>query len=198
LSTADTDRLRQALVLAADHELNASTFTVRCIAATGASLPACLLGGLAALSGPLHGGMSARCEVMFDEIERAGDPGPVVAQRLQRGDPIAGFGHPLYPDGDPRGRALADLLPAGDRHQTILTTLVALIGHAPTIDFSLVALARALRLPHGAPFTIFAIGRSVGWIAHALEQRTQPGLIRPRARYVGVRPILPTAVLAAD
>jgi citrate synthase len=190
LGAADADRLRQALVLAADHELNASTFTVRCIAATGASLPASLLGGLAALSGPLHGGMSARCEVLFEEIDRAGDPTPVIVQRLQRGDPVPGFGHPLYPDDDPRGRAMAELLPSGDRHHAILAKLEELIGHAPTIDFSLVALARALRLPRGAPFTIFAIGRSTGWIAHALEQRTQPGLIRPRARYVGPPPKL--------
>jgi citrate synthase len=182
------EQIRTALVLCADHELNASTFTVRCIASTGASLPAALVGGLAACSGPLHGGMTARCEALLDEIDRAGDAVPVIAARLQRGDPIAGFSHPLYPDGDPRGRALVALLPEGDRHRDILAAAERLIGHAPNLDFGLAALARSLGLPRGAPFTLFAIGRSAGWIAHALEQRTQPGLIRPRARYVGPAP----------
>jgi citrate synthase len=185
---AAAEQIRAALVLCADHELNASTFTVRCIAATGASLPAALVGGLAALSGPLHGGMTARCEALLDEIDRAGEAAPVIAARLQRGDPIAGFSHPLYPDGDPRGRALAELLPPEDRHRAVLADIERLTGHAPNLDFVLAALARSLGLPRGAPFTLFAVGRSVGWIAHALEQRTQPGLIRPRARYVGPEP----------
>jgi len=188
------ERIRTALVLCADHELNASTFTVRCIASTGASLPAALVGGLAACSGPLHGGMTARCEALFDEIDRAGDPVPVIAARLQRGDPIAGFSHPLYPDGDPRGRALVALLAEGDRHCAILAAAERLIGHAPNLDFGLAALTRSLGLPRGAAFTLFAIGRSAGWIAHALEQRMQPGLIRPRARYVGPPPALASAV----
>ncbi|MEA2753827.1 MAG: citrate synthase [Aliidongia sp.] len=182
------ERIRAALVLCADHELNASTFTVRCIAATGASLPAALVGGLAACSGPLHGGMTARCEALLDEIDRASDPEPVIAARLQRGDPITGFGHPLYPEGDPRGRALIDLLPADDRHRTIAAVAERLIGHPPNLDFGLTALSRALGLPPGAPFMLFAVGRSAGWIAHALEQRCHPGLIRPRARYVGPVP----------
>jgi citrate synthase len=185
---AAAERIRAALVLCADHELNASTFTVRCIAATGASLPAALVGGLAACSGPLHGGMSARCEALLDEIDRTDDPASVIAARLQRGDPIVGFGHPLYPDGDPRGRALIDLLPADDRHRAIAATAERLVGHSPSVDFGLTALSRALGLPGGAPFTLFAIGRSAGWIAHALEQRGHSGLIRPRARYIGPSP----------
>ena len=188
VGAAAAEQIRIALVLCADHELNPSTFTVRCIASTGASLPAALVGGLAAMSGPLHGGMTARCEALFDEIDRAGDPVPVLAARLQRGDPIAGFSHPLYPDGDPRGAALVQLLPAGDRHRAILAAAEAVIGHPPNLDFGLVALARALGLPRGAALTLFAVGRSVGWIAHALEQRTQPGVIRPRARYIGKPP----------
>jgi citrate synthase len=182
------DRLRAMLVLCADHELNASTFTVRCIASTGASLPAALIGGLAALTGPLHGGMAARCEALFDEIDRIGDPVPVVAARLQRGEGIAGFSHPLYPDGDPRARAIIDLLPQEDRHRPILAKIEQMTGDRPNLDSALTALTRSLGLPAGAPFTLFAVGRSVGWIAHALEQRTQPGLIRPRARYVGPMP----------
>ena len=188
VSAAAAEQIRIALVLCADHELNASTFTVRCIASTGASLPAALVGGLGAMSGPLHGGMTARCEALLDEIERDGDAVPVLAARLQRGDAIPGFGHPLYPEGDPRGAALVQLLPAGDRHRAVLAAAETVIGHPPNLDFGLAALARARTLPRGAAFILFAVGRSVGWIAHALEQRTQPGLIRPRAHYVGKPP----------
>ncbi|MEI9982351.1 MAG: citrate/2-methylcitrate synthase [Aliidongia sp.] len=84
---------------------------------------------------------------------------------------------------------LIDLLPAGDRHRVNLAEIEHLIGHPPNLDFGLAALTRMLGLPRGAAFTLFAVGRCVGWIAHALEQRTQPGLIRPRARYVGPVPI---------
>jgi citrate synthase len=87
-----------------------------------------------------------------------------------------------------RARALVDLLPESDRHRAILAAVERLIGHPPNLDFGLAALARTLGLPRGAPFTLLAVGRSTGWIAHALEQRSQPGLIRPRARYVGPAP----------
>jgi citrate synthase len=189
LPPADADKLRTILVLCADHELNASTFTVRCIASTYASMPAALMGGLAALSGPLHGGMTTQVEALFDEIARVGDPKSVITARMQRGDYLPGFGHPLYPDGDPRNRMLVDLLPKNDPHREILKVVERLGGHFPVLDFGLVALTRSMGLPNGTGFTLFAIGRSVGWIAHALEQRTQPGLIRPRARYIGPTPV---------
>ena len=102
---AGADLIRRALVLLADHELNASTFAARVAASTGASLAASALAGLAALSGPLHGAMGARVLAFVDEAGRSGAQ-EAVAARLAQGLPIPGIGHPLYPSGDPRARAL--------------------------------------------------------------------------------------------
>lgn len=206
LNDPQADLLRRALVLCADHELNASSFTARCVAATGAGLSACVLAGLGALSGPRHGGVTARLEARWPEwMHAAGD-----ARRLRRlvaslaAPPVegpgrgaardsaftVGFGHPLYPQGDPRARHLLERLPPQPPVTRLLREVQAQTGWAPTVDFALVALRHALGLPEGAAFALFAIGRTVGWIAHALEQRAQGRLIRPRAAYVGERPVV--------
>lgn len=188
VDAADADKLRAALVLSADHELNASTFTVRCIASTGASLPAALQGGLAALSGPRHGGMTGRVEALFAELERDGDPARLIAGRVARGESVPGFGHPLYPAGDPRGTALLTLAAPDDLIAGLVRAVADLTGQLPTLDVGLVALGRHLGLPIGAAGALFAIGRTAGWLAHALEQAAQNRLIQPRARYVGPMP----------
>ncbi|MDB5361608.1 MAG: hypothetical protein JWO51_2905 [Rhodospirillales bacterium] len=188
LDAEGADRLRAALVLSADHELNASTFTVRCIASTGAALPAALLGGLAALSGPRHGGMTGRVEALFTELERDGDPEHLIAGRVSRGETVPGFDHPLYPAGDPRGAALLALAEPDELTAGLVRAVADLTGQLPTLDVGLVALSRQLRLPAGAAGALFAIGRTTGWLAHALEQAGQNRLIRPRARYVGPMP----------
>ena len=177
--------LGRVLVLAADHELNASAFAVRVVASTGASLGACLNAGLSALSGPLHGGTTSLVEILFDEVVAAGDAAGAVETRLRRGDGIPGFDHPLYPDGDPRAAALLPHLPADRLRDDLAAVMAETAGRLPNIDFALVALRRALGLPRGAALALFAIGRTAGWIAHALEQRRDDKLIRPRARYVG-------------
>ncbi|MTJ80790.1 MAG: helix-turn-helix domain-containing protein [Telmatospirillum sp.] len=183
------DLIRRALVLIADHELNASSFTARCVVSTGASLRAALIGALAALTGGRHGGTTARGEAFWDEVEARGDIGAALRERLARGDSLPGFGHPLYPGGDIRACLLLDrILPAHPGWQTFIDEAYGLLGQRPSVDFALVALRRHLGLPVGSAFGLFALGRSVGWIAHALEQREQPGLIRPRATYVGPGP----------
>lgn len=165
--------LHSALVLCADHELNASTFATRVAASTGASLYAAVSAGLATLSGPKHGGACAAVEAMFGEAESCG-PAQALTRRLRRGDPISGFGHRLYPDGDPRARALLqnlggqnDWIEAGEQ----------ILGAYPSIDLALVALG----LEEGKAFQIFATGRCLGWVAHALEQYEDGRMIRPRA-----------------
>ncbi|TKC82926.1 helix-turn-helix domain-containing protein [Trinickia terrae] len=195
------DLLRAALVVCADHELNPSTFTVRCITSTGTHLFGAVAGGLAALAGPRHGGETARVTAFFEEAARSGDIDRHLAARLARDDDgthrhrLSGFGHPLYPHGDPRARLLLDGLaehagtrPAMAEVEAIARAVRDTTGLPPNIDFALASLERVLALPAGAAFTLFALGRVTGWIAHAMEQTTDGGLIRPRARYVGVHP----------
>jgi len=189
LDEAGADLVRAALVLCADHELNASSFTARCIASTGASLRAAVIGGLAALSGPKHGGTTARIEAFWDTLDAAPRPEAVVRQHLSGGQSVPGFGHALYPEGDARARALlAAILPLRPAWGGWIRQIVALTGQHPNVDLGLVALRRHLGLPAGAAFGLFALGRSVGWIAHGLEQRGDPHLIRPRAVYTGQVP----------
>lgn len=177
------DLIRRALVLLADHELNASAFAVRVVASTGASLGACLNAGLSALSGPMHGGMTSLVELLFDEFERTGNAKKVINERLRRGETIPGFYHPLYPEGDPRALGILAHLPADERREELLQFMHEMTGQLPTCDVALVSLRRSLNLPQGSALALFAIARTTGWIAHALEQKLNGKLIRPRARY---------------
>jgi citrate synthase len=180
--------IEAALILCADHELNASAFTARVVASAGATPYMAVIGALGALSGQRHGGTTASVAALFDE---RGSPSDVVAARVSRGELIPGFGHRLYPDGDPRAQRLLELCPKGaarTRALALAAAVEAALGVHANVDFALVALGRALRLVPHAPFALFAIGRSAGWIGHVLEQHIAGTLIRPRARYVGVAP----------
>ena len=188
--------VRAALVLCADHELNVSSFTARCVASAGSHPYAVVIAALSALEGPRHGGTSARVESMLDSMRRVRSVTAPLAARLRRGESIDGFGHPLYRDGDPRARLLLDLLreryAKSSEYRFVAqfaTATTDIIGERPTVDFALAAVARVLRLPAGSPLMLFAIGRSVGWIGHALEQYDNRQLIRPRAKYVGTLPV---------
>ena len=192
------DLVRAVLVLCADHELNVSSFTARCVASSGASPYAAVLAGLAALEGPRHGGSSARAEAMLEELVPHRRLKAAVAARLRRGDRIDGFGHPLYPDGDPRATAILGWLrtafPASAEAgfvRAVADAAAAATGEHPNLDFALAATARVVKLPAGAPLMLFAIGRAIGWIGQALEQYATGQLIRPRAKYVGVVPAMP-------
>ncbi|MAU00163.1 MAG: citrate synthase [Anaerolineaceae bacterium] len=187
--------LNTALVLCADHELNVSAFTARVVASAQANPYAVVQAGLAALRGALHGGHTERVAALLREAGSADGVRPMVAARLRRGEIIPGFGHPLYPSGDPRGRLLLDLVAEVFGNKTAVTiakTLVQVMaeatGQQPTIDLGLVALTHAAQLPIDAPLTLFALGRTAGWLGQAIEQYQEGQLIRPRARYVGVRP----------
>jgi citrate synthase len=177
----------QALVLMADHELNASAFAARVAASAGADLYACVSAALATLSGPKHGGACDRIEALI--AEAGNDPSRarrVVTDRLRRGENVPGFGHPLYPEGDPRTRPLLDAAKRlGGRRARVVFAVAEALEEPPATELGLVALATALALPRGAATAMFAVGRSAGWIAHALEQREAGFLLRPRARYVG-------------
>lgn len=181
LDAAGADMIRRVLVLCADHELNASAFATRVTASTGATPAACLLTGLATLSGPKHGGMVERA---LQWMEWA-----ATQDRVRPDDtpawPPPGFGHPLYPLGDPRALAMFQVHPAPEKWQRIITHLADHYAIFPSLDIGLAHVVRYLRLPPGSGLVLFAIGRSVGWLAHSEEQRSSGQLIRPRARETG-------------
>jgi citrate synthase len=193
LGARDTPRVRRALdralVVTADHELNPSSFAARVAASTGADLYACLGAALGALSGPQHGGSCDRIEALVVETARPERAARVIADRLRRGDALPGFGHPLYPRGDPRAAILLAATRPRRRAELTLAALVARMQSArrepPNVDLGLVATALALRLPPGAASAIFAVARAAGWIAHVFEQCEAGWVMRPRARYVG-------------
>ena len=181
-----------ALVLCADHELNVSTFAARCVASSDATPYAVVTAGLAALQGAKHGGQTELVEAFLREVEASGDPRGAIAGHLKRGEGVPGFGHSLYPGGDPRGASLLQMTagaypgsPVVALSDSITREALNLVDEHPTLDFGLVILARTLGLPPGAAMALFAIGRTVGWIGHAIEQYEGGSLIRPRARYVG-------------
>jgi citrate synthase len=185
------DLIRRALVLLADHELNASTFTVRCAASTGLSLYDAVIAGLAALKGPKHGGAgvlaSRLVKTLIDQ-----DPEPVIRERVALGERFAGFGHGVYKRGDPRAISLLNALTrAGAARKftrEVPDRIAEATGEFVNIDYALAVLAHSLRLAPGSELTLFAMARAVGWIAHASEQLQHGKLIRPRARYVGPAP----------
>lgn len=191
--------LDAALILCADHELNVSSFTARCVASTGAPPYGAVAAALAALQGPRHGGDTARCEILIREAQA--NPRQALAAWLRRGERLPGFGHRLYPHGDPRAQYLLERLrqiasTARFSHlNSTLATVEELIQQVertfnlrPNIDMALATIALAFQMPSGAGVTLFAAGRLMGWIAHIAEQYTTDALIRPRARYKGPTP----------
>lgn len=178
------DDLRRALVLLSDHELNPSTFSVRIAASTGASLAAALLCGLATLSGPRHGGVASLARHAL-QATQDGDMEGFLTEQAGQPPYGFGFGHPLYPDGDPRARFILDRLAPDAPPVVAVWSLSRHLGVLPNIDTALAALSISRDLPERAAFTIFATGRMVGWIAHAIEQVQSGEIIRPRARYCG-------------
>jgi citrate synthase len=185
------DLIRRALVLLADHELNASTFTVRCAASTGLNLYDAIIAGLVALKGPKHGGAGVLA-AQFVKALADREVAPVIRERVALGERFAGFGHGVYKHGDPRARALLEALAragAADKlTREIPERIAEATGEFVNIDYALAVLVHALGLPPGHELVLFAMSRTVGWIAHASEQLQHGRLIRPRARYIGPAP----------
>jgi citrate synthase len=187
-------------ISAAEHGMNASTFTARVVASTGADVAAALSAAVGALSGPLHGGAPARVLKMLDEVEASGDAERWVSEALDRGDRLMGFGHRVYRAEDPRARALRRTAReigsprfevAEALEQAALAELQARKPDrvlATNVEFwSAVVLDHADVSP--ALFTsLFTCARTAGWSAHILEQKREARLIRPTAKYVGPGP----------
>lgn len=195
---AFAELVRTALVLCADHELNASAFASRVVASTGASLHMAVAAGLAALSGPEHGGATARAHTFLQGARSGVSVQRYVLAHLQRGETLPAFGHPLYPQGDPRAQLLLQKMsearpraPGYARMRDLIDAATEATGKAPSTDLALAALAAVYELGIEGGLILFAAGRVAGWLAHALEQQASGGLIRPRASYVGLPPEMP-------
>ena len=186
--------LDRVLVACAEHELNASTFAARVVASTGADLFASVLAALCSLSGPIHGGACDRIEAMFAELESGARIEECLSAFTRDHRLPPGFGHAIYPDGDPRAVLLREVAQTVAKHrgrrlfetaQKVETAVWKRERLRPNLDFYLTVCVRMLGFPRSMPAAIFAIGRASGWIAHALEQYADNRLIRPRMRYRG-------------
>lgn len=192
------DLLDGALGLLADHELASSTLAVRVAAMVRANLYEAVGTGLNVIGGSRHGGASLPLEALFRDAAQFG-VSSAITSRLGDGRPPAGFGHPLYPDGDPRAVALLDRLaatdPPGDRLATVDAVLSAIAARGvepPNVDAGLAAISFCADMPPGSGEAIFALARCAGWIAHAIEQYDQPTFMRARVDYTGPSPGRPS------
>jgi citrate synthase len=185
--------LDAALVLLADHELAASTLAARVAASTWADPYLVVQAGLAALGGPLHGGASAGARRLIREVERGDATAPeAVGARLREGELIAGFGHRIYRERDPRADVLLAALRAAEvdlgAEDALLDTMRARGLPFANVDFALAALAERYGMVEEAGEIVFTIARTAGWLAHAAEEYRHRLRFRPRATYTGPAP----------
>jgi citrate synthase len=184
--------LDAALVILADHELAASTVAARVAASVQADPYAVVSAALGVVGGPMHGGASLRAERMLTEISSPADATRVIGDRLRHGERIPGIGHPVYKSGDARGTLLLELVrEAAPRHPRVAVADAAIAEFdrrglpALNVDFAVATLSGVARMESGAGEAIFAVARTAGWLAHALEEYRRPSPLRPRATYVG-------------
>ncbi|WP_200904470.1 citrate synthase [Streptomyces yangpuensis] len=195
------------LISTVDHGFNASTFTARVIASTGADVAACLTGAIGALSGPLHGGAPSRALDTLDAIGTVDRIGPWIRERVLAGDRIMGFGHPVYRTEDPRSRMLRDIAlgfggPLVDfaveverQVEEILAELKPGRELHTNVEFYAGVVMELCGLPREMFTPTFCAARVVGWSANILEQATDSKIIRPAARYTGPTPPQPVPLL---
>jgi citrate synthase len=193
-------------VSAAEHGMNASTFTARVIASTGADVAACLSGAVGAMSGPLHGGAPSRVLHMLEGVEQAGDASTYVKGVLDRGERLMGFGHRVYRAEDPRARVLratAERLGA-PRYEVAVALEKAALAElharrpdrvlATNVEFWAAVVLDFAEVPPAMFTPMFTCARTAGWSAHILEQQSTGRLVRPAARYIGPGPRSPQDV----
>jgi citrate synthase len=176
--------IRKCLVLAAEHELNVSAFAARVTASSGAALSAATLAGIATLTGPRHGGAWLSVARLVQQAQSVGVREAIRGMLSSEGV-VRAFGHQLYPYGDPRAKVIMASFEIPAHYRALAEAGEDLLGEPANIDFALATLAAAFALPDDAPLVIFALSRTVGWLAHAMEQVESGQMIRPRARYSG-------------
>ena len=184
-------------ISAAEHGMNASTFTARVIASTGADVAACMSGAIGALSGPLHGGAPSRAQHMIEGVERTGDATAYVKGVLDRGERLMGFGHRVYRAYDPRAAVLRDTCKrlGAPRYEVAVelekAAIAALAERHPervmetNVDYWAAVLLDFAKVPGDMMTPLFVAARTAGWAAHILEQKQTGRLIRPSSRYIG-------------
>src|SRR5690606_5485188 len=187
-------------VSAAEHGINASTFTARVIASTGADVAACLSGAVGAMSGPLHGGAPSRVLHMLEGVERTGDATAYVKSVLDRGERLMGFGHRVYRAEDPRAKVLRETCKRLDapRYEVAAALEKSALDElhsrrpdrvlATNVEFWAAVILDFAEVPAEMFTPMFTCARTAGWSAHILEQKRTGRLIRPTARYVGEGP----------
>ncbi|MGW3128437.1 citrate synthase [Streptomyces sp. NPDC001123] len=200
--------VEQYLISTIDHGFNASTFTARVIASTGADVAACLVGAVGALSGPLHGGAPSRALDTLDAIATPDRIDPWIRERVLAGDRVMGFGHAVYRTEDPRSRMLREIAQEFggsrvefavevERHvERILAELKPGRELHTNVEFYAGVVMELCGLPREMFTPTFAAGRAIGWSANILEQATDSKIIRPVARYVGPEPEVADLVTA--
>ncbi|BCJ43978.1 citrate synthase 2 [Actinoplanes ianthinogenes] len=193
-------------ISAAEHGLNASTFTTRIVASTGADVAACISSGIGALSGPLHGGAPTRVLHMLEAVERSGDAAGYVREVLDRGERLMGFGHRVYRAEDPRARVLRRIAKdlGAPRYEVAVALETAALaelrerkpGHDlwTNVDFWSAVVLDFAEVPVHMFTSMFTCARVAGWSAHILEQKKLGRILRPGLRYVGPEPRKPSEV----
>ena len=191
----EIEAMNKALILHADHELNASTFSSRVTVATLSDIYSGLTSAIGTLKGPLHGGANEQVMKMLEEVGDIDNVDAYIHGKLERKEKIMGMGHRVYREGDPRAAILKEMSQkltkvAGDsKWYEMSEKIEALIlkekGLKPNVDFYSASVYHSMNIP-GEMFTpLFAVSRTSGWVAHMLEQYSDNRLIRPRAEYVG-------------
>ena len=203
------DAVEQYLISTIDHGFNASTFTARVVASTGADLGACVVAAIGALSGPLHGGAPSRALALLDEVGSPDRLDAVVRPMIERGDKIMGFGHPVYKTDDPRSvmlKAVARRLAGNDAASGRFVAFAEATEHRvlqlldemkpgrrlhTNVEFYAGVVMELAGIPREMFTPTFASSRVIGWCANILEQAADNKIIRPSARYVGLQPPVP-------
>ena len=197
-------------VSAAEHGMNASTFTARVIASTGADVAAALSGAIGAMSGPLHGGAPSRVLHMIEEVEKTGDALSYVKGIMDRGERLMGFGHRVYRAEDPRARTLRRTAKelGAPRYEVALALEKAALSELherhpervleTNVEFWAAIILDFAQVPGQLFTSMFTAARTAGWSAHILEQKRTGRLVRPSARYIGKGPRKPESVQGWD
>ncbi|TDL34335.1 citrate synthase [Jeotgalibacillus sp. S-D1] len=191
----EEEAMNKALVLHADHELNASTFTARVCVATLSDIYSGVTAAIGALKGPLHGGANEQVMKMLSEIDSVENAESIVRKKLENKEKIMGFGHRVYRQGDPRAKHLREMskklteLTGESKWYDMSVKIEEVVTSQkelpPNVDFYSASVYHSLGIDHDLFTPIFAVSRVSGWLAHILEQYSNNRLIRPRADYIG-------------